>query len=108
MLSDVVKAAELEGALFGLENLRESRRSHSIEEHHVAGTQEVMGRILKHSGLLLMALVLLAPVAVAFLWRSCTAGFLPVLLWGTYGGLAMWLSITLSDRQAQIPQLLNA
>jgi hypothetical protein len=32
VLSDVVKAAELEGALFGFENLRELRRSSRIKE----------------------------------------------------------------------------
>jgi len=65
----------------------------SIEEYHVAGTEEVMGRIFKRPELLFIALVLLAPVAVALLWRSSTAGFFLRLLFVTCGGLAIWLAI---------------
>jgi hypothetical protein len=50
-----------------------------------------MERIFKYPELLFIILVVLTPLAVAFLWRSDEVGFLLRLLLGLGGGLAVWL-----------------
>jgi len=52
-----------------------------------------MGRIFKYPELLFVALVVLAPLAMAFLWRSSTASFFLRLALGLVAGLAVWLLI---------------
>jgi uncharacterized membrane-anchored protein len=52
-----------------------------------------MGRILEYPELLFVALVVLAPLAAAFLWRSNEVGPLLRLLLGLAAGFAMWLII---------------
>jgi hypothetical protein len=63
------------------------------EGYHGTRIEEVIVRIFKYPELLFIAFVLLAPVAVTFLWRSSTVGFLLRLLEGMSGGFAIWLAI---------------
>jgi len=52
-----------------------------------------MSRIFKDPELLLVALVVLAPLIFALLWRANLLSFWLKLLMGTGAGLAVWLVI---------------
>ena len=53
----------------------------------------ILWRIFRHPELLFIGLVVIVPVAFAFLWQNSPVGFLLRMLFGLAAGLAIWLAI---------------